>query len=64
MNDINLNQSNCIQQANYLTYTQYTNVCTGNSYSVEYGTLDVAGPVIMILGFAIVGILIFKMMND
>ncbi len=58
--DANLNNSNCIQSATNLTYVHYQNICTGKSYDVPMGSLDMAGILfvaVLVIGF---GTFIYK----
>ena len=46
----NLNDSTCIQSANYIGHTLYVNICTHSSVSVPWGNSDW-------LGFLVVAVL-------
>lgn len=65
---LNFNAAKCIQEADSIGHTTYTNICNGAVHVVQWGSLDwleflAAVTSISVLGLALLGFLLFIVMD-
>lgn len=64
MENINLNQSQCIKERHQLTGVTYVNVCSNTQTFVNYGTLDILTGITFALLMGICFVLMGKIVKE